>query len=89
MISTRQSYPKGSKLNLGFFKVVREWRNFCYTLHPHEIQIALMAINAKNSICPRWQFSGWRSFQVAAVWVAVVLSGSYRRWQLFGRQLSG
>jgi len=31
---------------------------------------------AINSICLRWRFPGWRSFQVAVVWVAIV------RWQL-------
>jgi len=35
-----------------------------------------MAINAKNSICPRWRFPGWRSFLVAVVCMAVVLGGS-------------
>jgi len=37
-------------------------KNFCYTLHPCEVQTALMAINAKNSACLRWQFPGRRSF---------------------------
>jgi len=48
-----------------------------------------MAINAKNSICLRWQFPGWRSFLVAVVWVAVVLGGSCPRSQLSGWQLFG
>jgi len=41
-----------------------------------------MAINAKNSICLRWRFPGWWSFEVAVVWVAVVLGGSCPGWHL-------
>jgi len=69
-------------MNLRFYKVVRAWRNFCHALQLCEAQISLMAINVKKSICLRWQFPGWWSFSVVVVWVAVVLSGSCRRWQL-------
>jgi len=34
---------------------------------PCEVQMALVAINVKHSICPRWQFAGWWLWQVAVV----------------------
>jgi len=49
MISTLHSSLKTFKVELTFL-VVRGLRNFCYTLHLCEFQIALMVINEKDSI---------------------------------------
>jgi len=37
-----------------------------------EVQMALMAINAENSMCRKWQFFGWLLSKVAIVRVAVI-----------------
>ena len=37
-------------LNLRIFKVVEGGRNFCYTLHPCDVQIALLATKQGFSI---------------------------------------
>jgi len=47
-----------------------------YTRILCEVQMALIAINAKSSICLRWHFPGWQLSCVAFVRVTVVVGGA-------------
>jgi len=57
-------------------------------LDPREVQMASMAINAKNSICLRWQCPWWRSSWLAVGFGCSCPGGSYPAgscpvWQLY------
>jgi len=56
----RHSPPKNIKVEVKVLQNGRRMKNSCYSVKLCGVQITLMAINAKNLICLRWQLPGWR-----------------------------